>query len=168
MMLNGEEYQETTDNNWATYTLDNLYSGHFATKDYVEKGSSVTVKADYVGGIVGFAKAIDVNSASSNKYSARDNDYLNTYTPTQPSKHKTLRTVIKLIMTNCFNASDVAHEEIDGKITTQVSVASGMLGSYAGLYGLEFDSCINVGDVYSNSASVGGIISHLEIGRAHV
>ena len=62
-------------------------------------------------------------------------------------------------MDSCYNSSNVYYEESSGEKTTDVAVASGIIGTYYGINKIKFDTCVNMGEIYSKSGSVGGIIS---------
>ena len=128
-------------------------------RKFIYNQNTSTLRADYVGGIIGIVKATKHFFANKpdNIYIARDYNFANVDNYS-----------VWLNMDSCYNSSNVYYEESSGEKTTDVAVASGIIGTYYGINKIKFDTCVNMGEIYSKSGSVGGIISSVEIGRAHV
>lgn len=118
------------------YDLDNMYSGDFKYKIgysysyYSNLNTEDSLTASYVGGIIGQIQGDD--SVDITKY---------------------------VRIKNSHNYLNISHEISENTLVTDTIVGSGILGIFSDIKGLEFDNCINRGEVYSNSYSVGGFIS---------
>ena len=133
-----------------TYEISNMFSGKFVAQTddnintyYVNQnlGSDKTyVSGDYASGIIGFISSTDHNdSLQTSAYITRDNKVADNFT--------------KVIIYNAYNFASIG-----GETTTN---ASGILGGYANIHDLEFNHCMNSGEISCLNSSVGGIISTL-------